>query len=79
MRRCDIALTAEQKIRSATDRVADWVFVACGYAMAALKELSETDLASALPRIGIAQENIGFYSISHSATPGDVVDQRGAA
>jgi hypothetical protein len=69
-----IAATTEQKIRGASDQVADWVFVACGYDRAALEQLAEVDLAAAvLEAHGVAPGQVaGVYTVSYSATPGDV-------
>ncbi len=69
-----IAQTAEQKMRGAADRNADWVFVACGYERAALEALAAGELsAAALERLGATGEQIsGLYSLSFSALPRDV-------
>jgi hypothetical protein len=70
----DIALTTEQKIRPATDQVADWIFVVGGYDLTALNELAISSLASALSNVGVAPSHaIGLYSISHSVTADDIV------
>ena len=64
-----IAQTAEQKLRSAGDETADYVFVACGYDRAALEELAESQLGESLMAIGVAPGAVvGLYSLSHSAT-----------
>lgn len=70
-----IAVTTEQKIRSLSDQVADWVFVACGYDEMALQTLLESDLAAdTLMQRGVAPGQIsGLYAVSHSAIPADVV------
>lgn len=68
-----IAPTTEQKIRSATDQVAACVFFACGYDLAALRDLLESSLINSLASSGVAPGHVsGLYSISHSATPADV-------
>ena len=69
-----IAVTTEQKIRSLSDQVADWVFVACGYDAAALTALLESDLAmDALIQQGVAPGQVScLYVISHAAVPADV-------
>ena len=61
-----IAQTTEQKIRGGADRMADWIFVACGHDVAALEALANTGLTLASP------VEIGLYSLSHSAVPADV-------
>jgi hypothetical protein len=69
-----MALTTEQKIRLATDQVADWIVVVCGYDLAALEGLLASGLPDAASIAGIAPGHAsGLYSLSHSATPTDVV------
>lgn len=69
-----IAQTTEQKIRGAADQVADRVLIVCGYELAALKAVAESELGDeALARLGAAPGQIsGFYALSQSALPGDV-------
>ena len=70
----DVALTTEQKIRPATDQVADWIFVVCGYNLSALKDVAASSLADSLSNVGIASGHaIGLYSLCHSATGDDIV------
>lgn len=69
-----IAATTEQKIRGGKDAAADWVFVACGYARAALdalaaNELGEAALVAAGARTGAIR---GVYTLSHTNVAGDV-------
>ncbi len=69
-----IAPTTEQQIRSVADRVADWIFVVCGYDLTTLKDLATSDLANALSHVGSAPGDVtGLYSVSHSATGVDIV------
>jgi hypothetical protein len=68
-----IDTTTEQKIRGG-DRYADWVFIAVGYDEAVLRELAAGPLsARALANAG-AQPGAesSLYTLSFSATPGDV-------
>ena len=69
-----LAATTEQKIRGNADRVADWVLVACGYDGAALRALSEAELAeAALIALGAAPgSERQHYELAYSATPADV-------
>lgn len=69
----DIAPTREQIIRSSSDRVADWVLVACGYDPAALDELAASRLSeSGLAHIGAKHgAERALYMLSQSATPAD--------
>jgi hypothetical protein len=70
----ELAATTEQKIRNGADRVADWVFVACGYALEALARLLDSELSA--PRLqaeGAAPGGVGaLYTLAASATPVDV-------
>ena len=68
-----IAQTTEQKIRGAADQVADRVLIVCGYELAALKALAESELsAESLIKMGAAPGQIsGLYVLSQSALPGD--------
>jgi hypothetical protein len=69
-----IAATTEQKLRNSSDRMADWVLIACGYDAAALTALAESEFAAAsLGAHGAAPDIAsGLYSISASATPADM-------
>lgn len=69
-----IATTTEQKIRGGPDPAADWIFVVCGYDLAALESvaagaLSEAALAAAGAAPGAVR---GLYTLSHSNTSADV-------
>lgn len=69
-----IAPTEEQRIRGLSDRVADWVLVACGYDAVQLQALSQSTLGdSALLAMG-AQPGMwrGTYALAYSATPADM-------
>ena len=68
-----IAATTEQKIRGGADLAADWIVVACGYELDALKALRAAALGSeSLARQGAAPgERAGLYSLCHSNTAGD--------
>ncbi|MET0167415.1 MAG: hypothetical protein ABW318_20730 [Vicinamibacterales bacterium] len=70
-----IAKTKEQQIRGAADQVADWVLVAIGYDPVVVKQLAETELSadSLIAAGGMPGQTSGLYSLSHSATPADVV------
>lgn len=69
-----IAMTAEQKMRGGPDPAADWIFVVCGYDLAALERASETQLReSALVEAGADAGTIrGFYTLSQTNTRNDV-------
>ncbi|MEO8345730.1 MAG: hypothetical protein ABI607_08555 [Betaproteobacteria bacterium] len=68
-----VALTTEQKVRAATDQVADWVFVVCGYDLEALSDLKASIHGDAPLRLGVAQGHVsGLYSLAHSATAEDI-------
>jgi hypothetical protein len=68
-----VALTTEQRIRAASDQVADCVFVVCGYDLAALEGLAISSLADSLPDAGVVRGHRSeLYSISHSATAADI-------
>ena len=68
-----IATTTEQRIRGLRDQVADWVLVAVGYDLDALRELVRAPFgADALRQAGASEVPFsGIYALSHSATPGD--------
>jgi hypothetical protein len=69
-----LAVTAEQKIRGNADGAADWVIVACGYDLGALRRLEAAELAQAqLQALGVAPgTERRFYGLANSATPSDV-------
>lgn len=69
-----LAVTTEQKIRGGVDRAADWIIVACGYALEALRKLEDTELSEArLHALGAAPETgCRFYELAYSATPADM-------
>jgi len=69
----NIGETTEQKIRGG-DQAADWALVACGHDLSALERMLGSDLsAEALRAAGVADGAVsGLYTLSHSATPGDV-------
>jgi hypothetical protein len=69
-----LAVTAEQKIRGNADRAADWVVVACGYDLAALRRLEGAELGEAeLQALGASPgTERRFYGLAYSATPSDV-------
>ena len=68
-----IAATTEQKIRGGADTAADWIFVACGYELAALEALRAGPLgAGSLASHGAAPgERAGLYSLCHTNTASD--------
>lgn len=69
-----LAVTAEQQIRGNADRAADWVMVACGYDLDALRRLEATELGEAqLQALGAAPgAERRLYGLAYSATPTDV-------
>lgn len=69
-----LAPTTEQKIRGNADRAGDWVVVACGYDLAALRSLEAAELGAAqLHAMGAAPDGDGqFYGLAYSATPADI-------
>ena len=69
-----LAATTEQKIRGNADRAADWVIVACGYDLAALRSLEAAELAeAALCALGAAPgTERRFFGLAYSATPPDM-------
>ncbi|MBH1964672.1 MAG: hypothetical protein I8H77_10080 [Comamonadaceae bacterium] len=71
-----IAQTEEQRVRGASDRVADWVLLACAYDAEVLQQLSEKELSdSALQAMGArAGAERATYALAYSATPADMVD-----
>ena len=71
-----LAATTEQKIRGNADRAADWVVVACGYDLAALRRLEAEELGEAqLHAMGAAPgTERRFYGLAYSATASDIHD-----
>ncbi|MCU0921226.1 MAG: hypothetical protein MUF16_12960 [Burkholderiaceae bacterium] len=69
-----LAATTEQQIRGNADRAADWVIVACGYDLAALRSLEAAELGeAALHALGAAPDaERRCYGLAYSATPPDV-------
>lgn len=69
-----MAVTTEQKIRGGVDPAADWVIVACGYELAALRELADSALnKTRLLALNAATESeCRFYELAYSAIPADV-------
>lgn len=69
-----LAATTEQQIRGNADRDADWVIVACGYDLAALRGLDAAQLGeAALQALGaVPGAERRFYGLAYSATPPDV-------
>lgn len=69
-----LAVTAEQKIRGNADRAADWVILVCGYDLAALRALEQTELGEAqLHALGVAPgSRRQFHGLAYSATPADM-------
>ncbi len=69
-----LAATTEQKIRGNADRAADWVVLACGYDLAALRALDAAELGETrLQAIGAAPDaQRQLYELAYSATPPDM-------
>lgn len=69
-----LAATTEQRIRGHADRAADWVVVACGYDLDALRRLEGAELgATALCTLGaVAGGERRFYTLAYAAVPSDV-------
>jgi len=69
-----LAATTEQQIRGYADRAADWVIVACGYDLAALRSLDASELGeAALQTMGAAPGTVRqCYGLAYSATPPDI-------
>jgi hypothetical protein len=69
-----LAPTTEQQIRGLADRAADWVIVACGYDLAALRALESAEWGeSALQSLGMAPGAARHcHTLAYSATPIDV-------
>lgn len=70
----DLPATTEQKIRGGSDRVADWVFIACGYDASALEALQADELgAEALAQGGGRPDGAaGLYALSLTMIPADL-------
>jgi len=69
-----LAATTEQQIRGYADRAADWVVIACGYDLAALRSLDAAELGeAALQAMGAAPGTVRrLYGLAYSATPPDI-------
>ncbi len=67
--------TTEQKIRNDADKVADWVFVVCGYGLGSLEGLQDRELSAGHlhERGAVGQGVCGLYTVSCSATSTDVL------
>ena len=68
-----LAATTEQRIRGNADRAADWVIVACGYDLAALRSLDAAELGdAALKAMGAAPGPVcQCYGLAYAAIPAD--------
>jgi len=73
-----IATTTEQRIRG-HDQEADWVLVVNGYDAGVLDAMAAAELdPQSLVGIGAMPGAVsGLYTLSHSATPADIQDDRG--
>ncbi len=69
-----LAATTEQKIRGNADRAADWIIVAGGYDLAALRAFGDEALTPARLRVLGAEPETAcqFYSLAYTAIPADV-------
>lgn len=71
-----MAATTEQKIRGGADQAADWIFLACGYDLAALKALAADELGDAALQAAGSSTDVrptrGFYALAHTNTAQDV-------
>lgn len=69
-----LAATTEQQIRGNADRAADWVVIACGYDLAALRSLDAAELGeAALQALGAAPGTVRrLYGLAYSATLPDI-------
>ena len=69
-----LAATTEQQIRGNADRPADWVVLACGYSLSALRGLEASDLSPArLEAAGAAPGGEPrFHELALAAIPADV-------
>lgn len=74
-----IAPTAEQQLRGAGDRHADWVLLACGYDLDAVAALSQGALDDAsLCAMGTAgPTQRSLYQLAYAALPADVAGLEG--
>ena len=68
-----LAATTEQQIRGNADRAADWIVVACGYDLAALRSLDAAELGeTALPAMGAAPGMVRqCFGLAYTAIPAD--------
>jgi hypothetical protein len=66
--------TTEQKIRGNADREADWIIVASGYDLDALRKLGDDELSEArLSAAGaVTQTPCQLYSLAYTAIPEDI-------
>ncbi len=66
-----MASTTEQKIRGNADRAADWVIVASGYDLAALRQLGIEEFAEVrLRAVGaVAETPCQFFTLAYTAIP----------
>jgi hypothetical protein len=66
--------TTEQQIRGGPDPAADWIFISCGYDLAALEALTRTELSdTALVAAGARAGSLhGLYMLSHTNTARDI-------
>jgi hypothetical protein len=69
-----LATTTEQQIRGNADHAADWVVIACGYDLAALRSLDAAELGeAALQAMGAAPGSVrGLYGLAYAAAPPDI-------
>ncbi len=69
-----MASTTEQKIRGNADLAADWIIVASGYDLGALRKLADEELAQAqLSAAGAAPEATRqFFELAFTAIPADI-------
>ena len=69
-----LATTTEQQIRGNADRAADWVVIACGYDLAALRALEAAELGdAALQAMGAAPDTVRqCYGLAYAAIPADI-------
>lgn len=69
-----IETTTEQRIRGGPDPTADWIFIVCGYDLAALQALAEAELSDEVLAGSGAQTGAvrGLYALSHTNTATDV-------
>lgn len=69
-----LATTTEQQIRGNADRAADWTIVACGYDLAALRQLGDAALGpAALQALGAAPAtDRRLVTLAYAAVAGDL-------